>query len=69
MKWIYLEKNIQDKLKLIDQQESQRDYDQDIAKLEKERNDIQGQYNLLLLDNSHEAKSKRKKFTRATCSN
>ncbi|MET4561033.1 murein DD-endopeptidase MepM/ murein hydrolase activator NlpD [Lysinibacillus parviboronicapiens] len=53
-------KNIQDKLKLIDQQESQRDYDQDIAKLEKERNDIQGQYNLLLLDNSHEAKSKRK---------
>lgn len=49
-------------MKLIDQQESQRDYDQDIAKLEKERNDIQGQYNLLLLDNSHEAKSKRKKI-------
>lgn len=55
-------KNVQDKLKLIDRQESQRDYNQDISKLEKERNDFQGQYNLLLLDNSHEAKAKRKKL-------
>ncbi|MFJ6207292.1 peptidoglycan DD-metalloendopeptidase family protein [Lysinibacillus sp. NPDC092081] len=54
--------NVQDKLKLIDRQEAQRDYNQDISKLEKERNDIQGQYNLLLLDNSHEAKAKRKKL-------
>lgn len=53
-------KNVQDKLQLIDRQESQRDYNQDINKLEKDRNDIQGQYNLLLLDNSHEAKAKRK---------
>lgn len=55
-------KNVQDKLKLIDRQEAQRDYNQDISKLEKERNDVQGQYNLLLLDNSHEAKAKRKKL-------
>lgn len=53
-------KNVQDKLQLIDRQEAQRDYNQDINKLEKDRNDIQGQYNLLLLDNSHEAKAKRK---------
>ncbi|MDD1502581.1 peptidoglycan DD-metalloendopeptidase family protein [Lysinibacillus sp. CNPSo 3705] len=55
-------KNVQDKLKLIDRQEAQRDYNQDISKLEKERGDVQGQYNLLLLDNSHEAKAKRKKL-------
>lgn len=55
-------KNIQDKLKLIDQQEAQRNYDQDINNLEQERHTVQGQYNLLLLDNSHEAKAKRKKL-------
>ncbi len=55
-------KNVEDKLKLLDRQESERDYEMEIGDMEKERNTVQSQYNLLLLDNSHEAKSKRKKL-------
>lgn len=55
-------KNVEDKLKLLDRQESERDYEMEIGDMEKERNNVQSQYNLLLLDNSHEAKSKRKKL-------
>lgn len=55
-------KNVDEKLKLIDRQESQRSYDMEISDLEKERNDIQSQYDNLALDKSHEGKAKRKKL-------
>ncbi|MDM5232591.1 peptidoglycan DD-metalloendopeptidase family protein [Lysinibacillus pakistanensis] len=53
---------IEERLRLIDRQEAERDYSMDIDKLEKEKNDIQRQIALLSLDDSHEAKSKRKKL-------
>ncbi|MEQ6355269.1 phage tail tape measure protein [Lysinibacillus sp. M3] len=55
-------KNVDEKLKLIDRQESQRSYDMEISDLEKERNDIQSQFDDLALDKSHEGKAKRKKL-------
>lgn len=55
-------KNVQEKLKLIDRQEAERDYNMQIDDLEKERDKLQAEYNLLLLDNSNEAKQKRKKL-------
>lgn len=55
-------KNVEEKLRLIDRQESERDYNMEIDDMEKERNNIQSQINLLSLDNSNEAKSKRKKL-------
>lgn len=53
-------KSVEDKLRLIDQEEAQRSYDMEISDLEKERSNIQGKLNILALDNSHEAKAKRK---------
>ncbi len=53
-------KSVEDKLRLIDQEEAQRSYDIEISDLEKERSNIQGKLNILALDNSHEAKAKRK---------
>lgn len=55
-------KNIEEKLRLIDRQEAERDYNMEIDDMEKERSKIQSQINLLSLDNSNEAKSKRKKL-------
>ncbi|MFJ7696828.1 peptidoglycan DD-metalloendopeptidase family protein [Lysinibacillus fusiformis] len=55
-------KNIEDKLRLIDRQESERDYNMQIGDMEKERDNLQAKYNLLLLDNSNEAKQKRKQL-------
>lgn len=55
-------KNVEEKLRLIDRQESERDYNMQINDMEKERDKLQSEYNLLLLDNSNEAKSKRKKL-------
>ncbi|WP_338653347.1 peptidoglycan DD-metalloendopeptidase family protein [Lysinibacillus sp. Y5S-8] len=53
-------KSVEDKLRLIDREEAQRSYDMEISDLEKERSNIQGKLNILALDNSHEAKAKRK---------
>ncbi|KOS61418.1 peptidoglycan DD-metalloendopeptidase family protein [Lysinibacillus agricola] len=55
-------KNVEDKLRLIDRQEAQRSYDMEISDLEKERNNVQSQFDELALDNSHEGKAKRKKL-------
>lgn len=55
-------KNVEEKLRLIDRQEAERDYNMEIDDMEKERGKLQSEYNLLLLDNSSEAKSKRKKL-------
>jgi len=55
-------KNVEDKLRLIDRQESERDYNMQIDDMEKERDNLQAKYNLLLLDNSNEAKQKRKQL-------
>ncbi|MEC1179191.1 peptidoglycan DD-metalloendopeptidase family protein [Metasolibacillus meyeri] len=54
--------SIQAKLKLLDRQEAGRSYQMEIDELESERNKIVDQMNLLALDNSHEAKSKRKQL-------
>ncbi|MGD2196341.1 peptidoglycan DD-metalloendopeptidase family protein [Lysinibacillus fusiformis] len=53
-------KSVEDKLRLIDREESQRSYDMEIFDLESERNDVQSKLNILALDNSYEAKAKRK---------
>ncbi|WP_283164675.1 phage tail tape measure protein [Lysinibacillus sp. BPa_S21] len=55
-------KNVEEKLRLIDRQEAERDYNMQIDDMEKERDKLQSEYNLLLLDNSNEAKQKRKKL-------
>ncbi|WP_341302242.1 peptidoglycan DD-metalloendopeptidase family protein [Lysinibacillus sp. FSL H8-0500] len=55
-------KSVEDKLRLLDRQEAQRSYDMEIEDLETERADVQSQFNILALDNSHEAKAKRKKL-------
>lgn len=55
-------KNIDERLRLIDREEATRGYTMDIDDMEKERNEIQRQINVLSLDDSHEAKSKRKKL-------
>ncbi|WP_107838611.1 peptidoglycan DD-metalloendopeptidase family protein [Metasolibacillus meyeri] len=54
--------SIQAKLKLLDRQEAGRSYQMEIDELESERNKIVDQMNLLALDDSHEAKSKRKQL-------
>ena len=53
-------KSVEDKLRLIDREEAQRSYDMEISDLESERNDVQSKLNILALDNSYEAKAKRK---------
>ncbi len=55
-------KNIDERLRLIDRTEAERDYNMEIDDLEKEKNTIQRQINVLALDDSHEAKAKRKKL-------
>lgn len=55
-------KNVEEKLRLIDRQEAERDYNMEIDDMEKERSKVQSQINLLSMDNSNEAKSKRKKL-------
>ncbi len=55
-------KNVEEKLRLIDRQEAERDYNMQIDDMKKERDKLQSEYNLLLLDNSNEAKQKRKKL-------
>ncbi|MGE7916528.1 peptidoglycan DD-metalloendopeptidase family protein [Lysinibacillus xylanilyticus] len=55
-------KNIDERLRLIDRAEAERDYYMEIDQMEKEKNNIQHQINVLALDDSHEAKSKRKKL-------
>ncbi|MFJ8086910.1 peptidoglycan DD-metalloendopeptidase family protein [Lysinibacillus sp. NPDC095746] len=55
-------KNINERLRLIDRTEAERDYNMEIDQMEKEKNNIQRQINVLALDDSHEAKSKRKKL-------
>ena len=53
-------KNVEEKLSLIDEQESQRDYNMEMDDLGKERSDIQRQLDLLSMDDSYSAKAKRK---------
>lgn len=55
-------KNVEERLRLIDRQEAERDYNMEIDDMEKERSKIQSEINLLSMDNSYEAKSKRKKL-------
>lgn len=55
-------KNVQERLDLLDQQEAERDYNMQIDDLEAERRKLTDQLNLLSLDDSNEAKSKRKKL-------
>lgn len=55
-------RNVEEKLRLIDRQEADRDYNMEIDDMEKERNKLQSEYDLLSLDNSNEAKAKRKKL-------
>lgn len=55
-------KNVDEKLRLIDRQEADRDYNMDIADMEKERSKVQSEIDRLSMDNSNEAKSKRKKL-------
>ncbi|MFJ3388755.1 phage tail tip lysozyme [Lysinibacillus sp. NPDC086135] len=55
-------KNVDEKLRLIERQEAERDYNMQIGDMEKERDKLQSEYNLTLLDKSNEAKQKRKKL-------
>lgn len=55
-------KNVEERLRLIDRQEAERDYNMEIDEMESERNKLVDSINLLSLDKSHEAKSKRKKL-------
>lgn len=55
-------KNVEERLELINRQEAERGYNEEIDELEKERNKVQQDIDLLALDDSNEAKSKRKKL-------
>lgn len=56
------ERIVQAKLKEIDREESENNYDKDIDKLEEERNKISNKINLLSMDDSFESKAERKKL-------
>src|SRR5690606_23981271 len=55
-------KLIQERVSAIDKEESERDYNKDIDKLEADGLEILRKLNLLALDDSHEAKAQRKKL-------
>ena len=55
-------KNVEERLKLIDRAEAERSYQMEIDDLESERKKVLDKINLLSMDDSHEAKSKRKKL-------
>ena len=55
-------KNVEEKLRLLDRQDAERSYNMEIDEMETERDKIVDNINLLSLDDSHEAKSKRKKL-------
>lgn len=55
-------KNIEERKRLIQRGEAERDYNMEIADMEKERSKIQDEINLLALEDTNEAKSKRKKL-------
>jgi len=52
------EKSVNDKIKLIDKLADKENYEDDLAKAQKERQDIQNKINILGMDTSAEAKSK-----------
>ena len=52
------EKSVNDKIKLIDKLADKENYETDLAKAQKERQDIQNKINILGMDTSAEAKSK-----------
>jgi murein DD-endopeptidase MepM/ murein hydrolase activator NlpD/HAMP domain-containing protein len=52
-------RNVEERLRLIDRQESERSYNQEINDLEAERRKIVDRYNRLLLDDSYEANKER----------
>lgn len=53
---------IEERLRLIDKEEAERDFNMELEELTTERSRVQDQINLLSLDNSQEAKSRRKKL-------
>lgn len=55
-------KNIEERLRLLDREDATRSYNMEIDDLEKERNKLNDALNLLSIDTSSEAKSKRKKL-------
>ena len=55
-------KNVEEKLRLLDRQDAERSYNMEIDEMETERDKLVDQINLLSLDDSHEAKSKKKKL-------
>lgn len=57
-----IEDIINQKLKLIDRQEDEEDYNKQLAKLQKEQQEIQKQINVLSLDDSFEAQAKLKEL-------
>ena len=52
-------KNVEERLRLIDRQEAERDYNLEIEDLQKERNSLQEEYNSLLLDPTTKAQRKK----------
>lgn len=55
-------KNVEERKRLIDRQEAERSYNMEIDDLEQEKSKTQDQIDRLALDDSYEAKSKRKKL-------
>lgn len=55
-------RSVQEKIQLLDRQEAARSYQMDIDELESERTQIVDQIDILALDDSYEAKAKRKQL-------
>ena len=55
-------KNIQERIEALDRQDAERTYNMDIEDLESERRKIQDRYNLLQLEDTHEANAERVKL-------
>jgi len=55
-------RNVEEKLRLIDRQEAERGYNMEIDEMEKERDKVQREINKLAIDDSYEAKKKRKQL-------
>lgn len=53
-------RNVEERKRLIQRAEAERDYNMEIDDLQKQRNELQEAYNRTLLDDSNEAKKKRK---------
>jgi len=55
-------KSVQEKIDLINKQESERDYNMEVSEMESERSKVAKKLNEVQFDNSHEGKAERKKL-------